>query len=106
VSYHPNDLEALIEAVEEDRGAQLAEPCVGLPLRFKKPDPKDTSKQVEYTALTCNCAERDDPREARLTIFYFGEDDENRQATVCANCDGVGEWPRYWDVVGVHEGLE
>lgn len=88
----------LLEEVDRQGGARLPERCVGSVASYKLKD------KITKT-LTCFCGE-----ESMLVIPYVPAASEKEIvklkargagfATVCANCDSVGAWPRFEAALG------
>jgi hypothetical protein len=96
--YHPDDFLRLAEAVEEQQGALLPDPCVPQRYSLKIPDgPGDEPRWEDFYTAGCN-------KEARFVIPYplpkgkAGRQMESRGAgflTACAVDDDMGKWPRF-----------
>lgn len=102
--YNPDDFFALIEAVEEEGGAHLPEPCAPPRYRIKLPDPASGLRRMQTMQATgCH-------RETRFVIPYDKPIYERHEDTgkivaegevepstlaVCAVDDDLGKWPRF-----------
>lgn len=86
--YRVATLDVLIEEVEAQGGAVLAEKCLPEAIEFKPPQ-----REIE-DSYTCGCGNF-----TRFASPYETESESGNFVTACAVCDNVGAWPRFEDVV-------
>lgn len=115
MQYHPDDFIALSDAVIEEGGRTLAEPCEGVEYKLKVPLVGKRVWKRFFTTRCDNSARMEIPYDPSLHIRLLeedelepvtivdhpGEHDKPKRAVVCAVDDAVGLWPRYNGVVSV-----
>lgn len=91
--YHPEDFLRLMEAVEEDGGMLLSDPCQPKAYRLQIPD-QVTGEKKHKQFFTHSCGQ-----DMRVAINYRKPRDPVGEQSgiigLCAACDDLGKWPRF-----------
>lgn len=92
MKYTRGSWEALAEAIEQQGGMLLPEPCLGGRIDYELPQ-KEAVPDDPSTRCACG-------NETRAVIPYESIEFDKPQSgtelvSVCAVCDGVGAWPRF-----------
>lgn len=95
MNYHPEDFLDLMEAVEEDGGLALPEPCTPRKYTLSIPD-EQTGKRTHKDYFTTGC----ENTSRYLIPYQLPEDGDSAVAEkgnliVCLVDDNVGSWPKY-----------
>lgn len=92
VAYSPDEFNALVAEVERQGGAHLPDLCIGTEIRYK------VGRNPPTKVKTCHCG-----HDTMFVTVYESEGEERTRgggfARVCAVCDDVGLWPRFFEPV-------
>lgn len=104
-SYHPDEWDALVSAVESDMGTLLPDRCLGQELEFQDPDDESATK----IGMSCCCKKRSmlvtvydpsqvtefDTKPMKKVEYESMVERGGGYARVCGVCDAVAHWPKY-----------
>lgn len=116
MNFHPEDFQALSEAIEKEGGIALKEACEPKEFKLKVPDFRGHKVTKRYYTTGCGFSAKfelpynpglhirlreDDDNfvEPVVVVDHPGEKGPEKLVKVCAVDDAIGLWPRYTEIV-------